>query len=93
MNRPTAPIAKPDLDLPPSECRLGYPASQVEDILGDNLSDFNNWMRGQTRSLCEGRRYNHETGEYEESCDGVAHGGVTYPWDVERYLLGLPIID
>lgn len=55
---------------------------------------FSYWMRGQTCMLCDGRSYNHERGEYEPTaCADNPHGVVTYPSDVQRYLLGLPIID
>jgi hypothetical protein len=50
-------------------------------------------MSGQTRAICEGRKFNHDTREYETSCRGVHHGVVTYPWDVQRYIRNLPIID
>lgn len=50
-------------------------------------------MNGQTMMLCDGRRYNHDAREYEVACGGVAHGVVVYPWDVERFLAGLPVVD
>lgn len=81
------------LNLPEPKCEYGYTYDQLEDVLGAGLGDFGSWMRGQTMTLCEGRRYNHDTKEYEESCGGLAHGGIVYRWDLERYLEGRPIID
>lgn len=74
------------------ECKLGYPSRQVEEIMGDRLSTFNRWMSGQTRAICDGRNYNHDIKAYEPSGCGP-HGPVTYSWDVQRFLAGLPIID
>ena len=79
--------------LPDPECKMGYTVEQVESIMGDRLNEFNKWMFGQTRVLCQGRSYNHDTREYKQSCGGVAHGGVTFSWDVEWFLEGRPIID
>jgi len=79
--------------IPAPDCESGYTYNQLLEILGDDLPNFNQWMRGQTMALCEGRRYNHETKEYTPKCGGVAHGGVVYPWDLARYLDGLPVID
>lgn len=72
--------------LPEPECSSGYTGSQVAEIMGDRIGEFHQWMSGQTRSLCEGRRYNHETKEYEIDCDGISHGGITYVYDVQRFL-------
>lgn len=34
------------------------------------------------------------TGHYEDTvCKNNPHGPVVYPWDVKRYLMGLPVID
>lgn len=84
------------MPLPKPECVGGYPFNQVVEILRENnrdLTEFDHWMRGQTRMLCEGRRYNHETKEYQTECGGVAHGGIVYPWDMERFLQRKPVID
>ena len=75
------------------ECDYGYTYLQLEAILGDRLSEFQSWMRGQTMTLCNGQRFNHDTGEYEESCGGAAHGSVVYGWDLERFLAGGEVID
>lgn len=71
--------------LPVPECSSGYTSSQVEQIMGDRYEEFLKWMEYQTRSLCDGRKFNHETREYEVDC-GVAHGGITYAYDVQRFL-------
>jgi hypothetical protein len=45
-------------------------------------------------TLCEGRRYNHETKEYEpDDCAANPHGTVIYYHDVARFLRAGPIID
>lgn len=76
------------------DCRLGYTAEQVKALTGDREQEFWHWMRGQTMAICEGQKFNRDTGEYETSCGGVAHGmTIVYPWDLERFLKGLPIID
>jgi hypothetical protein len=80
-------------ELPAPQCRGGYPAYQVEEILGDRAEEFWAWMRGQTMMLCNGERYNHDTQMYEASCGGVAHGTVVYPWDLLRFLEGRAVID
>ncbi len=82
-------------DLPTPDCESGYTKTQLDQILRNRRMEleFTAWMGGQTQSLCEGRKYNHETKEYEEACGGVAHGSVVYPWDLQRFLDGFPIID
>lgn len=75
------------------ECHLGYTRAQVVDVFGDRVGEFDHWMRGQTIGLCEGKRYNYETEEYEPACEGVAHGPAWYPWDVQRFIRGDPVID
>ncbi|RTK93182.1 hypothetical protein EKI60_06275 [Candidatus Saccharibacteria bacterium] len=80
-------------NLPEPECKLGFTAVQVKTILGDDTTKFYHWIAGQTMALCEGTRYDYETKRYEESCGGAAHGPIVYPWDLNRYLSGLPIID
>lgn len=79
--------------LPSPDCTGGYTIEQVENIMGPRIEEFWRWMNGQTMMLCEGQRYNHETREYEEDCGGIAHGPVTYTWDLQRFLDGRPVID
>lgn len=75
------------MKIPEPLCSGGYPWYQVEEILDDEtFAAFSKWMNGQTMMLCEGRRYNYETKEYEVDCDGVSHGGVVYAWDLKRFL-------
>jgi hypothetical protein len=75
------------MTIPKPECQLGYPESQLKEILGDRLEDFNLWMRGQTIAGCDGRRYDHDKKEYQPTGCGP-HGYVIYSWDLERYLAG-----
>lgn len=72
--------------IPEPECESGYTPAQVEEIMGDRLEEFNKWMYGQTGSICEGRKYNHGTKEYETACGGIAHGMIVYSWDLKRFL-------
>jgi hypothetical protein len=81
-------------NLPDAECRFGYPVAQLTKLFSNQKMDhLHYWMRGQTMTLCEGRRYNHNTGEYEVSCEGVSHGVVIYRHDLIRFLEGGPILD
>ena len=78
--------------LPNPECEWGYTEVQIEQICSVP-EDFRKWMYGQTMALCEGRKYNYDTQEYEESCGGVAHGMIVYPWDLVRYIECRPVVD
>lgn len=96
-----------EVNLPESSCPYGYTYDDLEKILGHRLKAFWKWMTGQTMMLCDGRTYSHETHQYsttacsnmlpgmpvtvEEACGG--HGGIVYPWDLERFMRGLPVID
>ena len=71
--------------LPTPACESGFTRDQVATLVPD-LTAFDHWMRGQTQCICEGRAFNHETRTYHEKCGGVAHGCVTYTWDLDRYL-------
>ncbi len=82
-----------EVNLSSPDCQYGYTISQINMILGARRKEFTAWMSGQTQTLCDGRKYNHETRGYEEACGGVAHGPVVYPWDLKRFLDGRPIID
>ncbi len=80
--------------LPEPACRGGYPWSQLEELFSpEEIKRLHEWMHGQTMMLCEARIWNRTTEQYEEACDGVAHGVVVYPWDLRRWMNGLPIID
>jgi hypothetical protein len=83
-------------ELPKTECESGYPEWQIEEILqkaGRAMTEFSQFMYGQTMTLCQGEKYNHDTRSYYECCGGVAHGGVVYPWDLERFLQRKRVID
>lgn len=82
-------------DLRKPDCRLGYTAEQVKDILGSEVRyrQFLHWMEGQTTAICEGRSYNYDKREYEEACGAKPHGTVYYKGDLLRFMAGLPIID
>ena len=80
----------PVKDLPKPKCPQGYTHSEINVIFQNNslqIAKFWDWMTGQTQSVCDGRRYNHDKREYEPTeCAGNEHGIVTYYWDVECYV-------
>jgi hypothetical protein len=81
--------------MPASACPLGYPREQLETWLGSQAyRRLCLWMLGQTLAICEGRRYDSESGEYQpDGCAEHPHGPVVYRWDVARWLQAGPIID
>lgn len=80
------------MKITPPKCHYGYPVSQLRDELdADTFTALNEWMRGQTMTLCNGTVYNHNIGRDEPS--GCACGPVYYRWDVERFFSGLPVVD
>lgn len=79
--------------LPEPECRFGFTASQVEEIMGSRFDEFTGWMYGQTMSICDGTLWDYAQKKAVPSDCGRAHGTVIYRWDVERFLIGLPVVD
>lgn len=67
------------------ECELGYTDDQLRRIFGDRLPEIYKWMAGQTVSVCDGRRYNYATSEYEPT-DCGPHGSIVYASDVQHFL-------
>lgn len=84
------------LDLAP-DCQHGYSYAYLEQNLTQGqLESFRRFMDGQTIMLCDGKRYNHDSREYEPSDCGLrgeAHGSVAYSHDFLRWTLRLPVID
>jgi hypothetical protein len=80
------------MGLPKPECKSGYTARQITEITGANESSFWEYMRGQTMTICDGQQYSHELQKYIPTNCGP-HGSVVYPWDLERFLKGLPPLD
>ena len=80
------------MTLPKPSCELGYTRQDLQQILGTRLAEFDRWMTGQTTGYCEGRKYNYDKHEYENTNCGP-HGWAYYPWDVTRFLDGRPIVD
>lgn len=78
--------------LPKPECKYGYNRIELEKILKDRFEEFSKWMNGQTMMTCDGRRWDSSTGGYIEDCP-KPHGSIVYPWDLERFLAGKPVID
>ena len=84
--------------LPKPVCYHGFTCEQVVEIMGDRLDEFNRWMVGSTRIMCQLRTPEQEAflkaheewyGPYRAGCT-VAHGVITFTTDVERFLRGLP---
>lgn len=82
---------------------MGYSYEQIGKILeAPNL--FWKWMSGQTMAICaqdpQRQWIDDESApgglrlvEIGPSLCDEPHGTVVYPWDLERYLAGLPVID
>ena len=76
--------------FPEPDCSAGYSLDYLQEILDyETFERFNDWMYGQTMALCDGKRFNHETRQYEPDCE-TPHGGVAYSWDVKRFLGIIP---
>lgn len=71
-------------------CPLGYTDEQLRELLGCRYPEFERWMVGQTRGICEGRRPRDPA---TVPCAETPHGPVTYPWDVDEFLRGGPPLD
>ena len=80
------------MTLPKPECRWGYTEKQIAEIIGANEPAFWEYMRGQTVMGCDGREYSHKLQKYIPTNCGP-HGTIVYPWDLERFLKGLPPLD
>ena len=78
--------------LPVPECQSGYTRGQLETLFGDRLDEFWHWFRGQTGSICDGRRYDHEKRQYFPTGCGP-HGPVVYQSDVVRFVRGMGPFD
>jgi hypothetical protein len=77
-------------------CPSGHTKRDLEIIFpnGDDLADFYTWMNGQTMTLCDGRKYNHDAKEYQISaCGDEPHGVVVFSSDFEDYLAGFDPAD
>lgn len=74
--------------FPKPDCPSGYSWDLIEEILDEvTLKEFHRWMNGQTMTICEGRRYNHELRKYErDECEYNPHGAVVYSYDLHRFL-------
>jgi hypothetical protein len=78
-------------------------------VYGDREAVFWRWRGGQTMSICNGSTYDHDLkGYFSTACSNMlpgmplkkeeietlgGHGPVVYRWDLERFLLNLPVID
>lgn len=85
-------------------CQYGYTRPQLHTILGDSLQEFDDWMWGQTMAVCEAapeREWVDDPGspggmrlvEVGPPLCSHPHGPVVYPWDLQRFLEGRPIVD
>lgn len=76
------------------QCDYGYTLTQLQESLDAvTFKHLNEWLYGQTAMWCSGSVYNHDLGSYEQACGGVAHGTVIYTHDVDRFLLGVGVVD
>lgn len=81
--------------LPEPECPLGYPVTQLQEVLDEQqFQRLMLWMSGQSGLLCQGTRYNHDLRRHEPTeCAQHPHGMVVFAWDVRRWVSAGPIID
>ncbi len=70
--------------LPDPACELGYPADQLDAILGADLLAFDDWFGVRTLSMCDGRRYDYRRHEYLPTGCGP-HGAVVSAADVAKF--------
>jgi hypothetical protein len=81
-------------ELPVPACTHGFASYQLKDSMStQQYKRLMEWMSGQTMMICDGRRYNHATREYEPSECGGRHGVVIYVHDVDRFLHAQPVVD
>ena len=72
-------------ELEAPACMHGYTAEQVDRILaehGRTEAEFHRWMRGQTMTLCDGRRWDRAEGKY-----------VVHPLDLAGFLERRAVVD
>lgn len=69
------------VELPRPDCPCGFTRPQVEQIMGDRIEAFDQWMTGQTRMICSGK-----------GCP-EAHGVCTYGCDIRAFLDGRQPLD
>lgn len=89
---------KANVLLPKPDCLYGYSKAALDEIFSEKnfpmasrqlRETFNSFMRGQTMSICSGKQYNYDTGEYEPSeCADNPHGSVVYVCDVAAFFQG-----
>ena len=76
-----------------ASCKMGMTSDDLAYVFDEAaLKDLAHWMRGQTGAICEGIEWDYALGDYIESGCGP-HGYIVYTGDVERFVLGLPVID
>lgn len=68
-------------------CSIGYTIDDLQEILGNRFKDFKQFMIGQTMGICDGRSYNHEKNEYQDTGCGP-HGIIVYRQDLQQFLGG-----
>jgi len=78
----------------PLSCPLGFTRKDLARYFGDRLTSLDEQLYGQTQTICDGRRFNHDTREYEPTeCADTPHGVVAYVWDVQDWYEGRPVSD
>ena len=73
------------VDIRVPVCKLGFTREQVEQLVAEDIGEFDRWIFGQTFAICEGPVWDFERQVPVPSC-GVAHGTVYYSADVIRFL-------
>lgn len=81
----------------PQSCPHGYTKADLEQHFGAVVGQPHplwDQLKGQTQSICDGRRYDHDKQEYEPTaCADTPHGVVAYTWDVQEWAEGRPVSD
>lgn len=96
LGSPQEPSAAFRRRFPPS-CPSGYTREDLERYFGAKQGeDHSLWrqLHGQTGLICEGRRFNHDTREYEPTeCAEHPHGFISYVSDAQEWYEGRPVSD
>lgn len=68
------------------DCRFGFSHDLLRESLSpEDYADLQDWLAGQTQSICSGCRYDFKIERDVPSGCGP-HGPVAYDWDVKRWL-------
>lgn len=80
------------MQLPKPDCHYGYTESQVCEIMGERIHEFDAFQAGATVALCTGKAVSRGThSHYPTNCG--PHGYITYVVDVIAFLEGFGPLD